>query len=329
MRLGKYPGLRARSRKLKSGKVWTGYYYCAPGQKKEVPLGTDFDMALKEWDRLHHHKARVSGTLAEAFERFEREVLPGKSEANARNYRQHMKIMRPVFDAATWDTIRRPILRQYLDKRTAKLQGEKEVKLLGLLWEHALEWGMTSLPNPIKGWKIGKVRVREMEVTDEAFAALHRAADDTLKDVLDLMSATGLRVTDVLKLSLTNLRGDFLRVKANKTGKVAEFDTRGSVLAGIIERRKANKLALHLKLLAMPNGTEMTTSKLRTRWEKARTEAAKECPEVAELILRDMRKRAADLAETAEDAARLLQHSDKRLTMAHYRTRGDRITPTR
>lgn len=231
MRLGKYPGLRARSRKLKSGKVWTGYYYCAPGQKKEVPLGTDFDMALKEWDRLHHHKARVSGTLAEAFERFERDVLPGKSEANARNYRQHMKIMRPVFDAATWDTIRRPILRQYLDKRTAKLQGEKEVKLLGLLWEHALEWGMTSLPNPIKGWKIGKVRVREMEVTDEAFAALHRAADDTLKDVLDLMSATGLRVTDVLKLSLTNLRGDFLRVKANKTGKVAEFDTRGSVLA--------------------------------------------------------------------------------------------------
>lgn len=159
--------------------------------------------------------------------------------------------------------------------------------------------------------------------------ALHRAADDTLKDVLDLMSATGLRVTDVLKLSLTNLRGDFLRVKANKTGKVAEFDIRGSVLAGIIERRKANKLALHLKLLAMPNGTEMTTAKLRSRWEKARAKASKECPEVSALILRDMRKRAADLAETSDDAARLLQHSDKRLTMAHYRTRGDRITPTR
>jgi hypothetical protein len=47
------------------------------------------------------------------------------------------------------------------------------------------------------------------------------------------------------------------------------------------------------------------------------------------MYLRDMRKRAADLAESEDAAAELLQHSDKRLTRAHYRTKAPRLKPVR
>ncbi len=323
-----YPGLRARIRKGKSGKVWTGYYFCAPGQKGEIPLGSNWDIALKEWDRLRNHMPTIRGTLAEAFDRFEKEVLETKNPANKRDYKQHLKLLRKVFDPAGWATITRPVLQRYLDKRTAKPQGVKEIKLLGYVWEYAKNWGMTQRDNPIRGWRIGSALVREVEVTDEAFDALYAAGDQVLRDAMDLMTATGIRLGDVLKVQITDVRGDVLRIKAGKTGKVSEFVIAGSVLERIIADRKKSK-ALHFKLLTTEKGKEVTPATLRKRYEAARVKAAEKVPEVATLFLRDMRKRAANLSATDDDAARLLQHSNKAITNTHYRTRGERVRPVR
>lgn len=323
-----YPGLRARIRKGKSGKVWTGYYFCAPGQKGEIPLGSNWDIALKEWDRLRNHMPTIRGTLAEAFDRFEKEVLEKKNPANKRDYKLHLRRLRPVFDTAGWASITRPLLQRYLDKRTAKPQGVKEIKLLGYVWEFAKDWGMTQRDNPIRGWRIGSALVREVEVTDEAFDALYEAGDQVLRDAMDLMTATGIRLGDVLKVQITDVRGDVLRIKAGKTGKVSEFVIAGSVLERIIADRKKSK-ALHFKLLTTDKGKEVTPATLRKRYDKARLKAAEKVPEVAALFLRDMRKRAANLSATDDEAARLLQHSNKAITNTHYRTRGERVRPVR
>jgi hypothetical protein len=72
---------------------------------------------------------------------------------------------------------------------------------------------------------------------------------------------------------------------------------------------------------------------LRGRWDKARKAAAKAHPELAEQIramyLRDMRKRASDLADTLEEASKLLQHSSTRVTKIHYRTKAEKVRPVR
>lgn len=62
--------------------------------------------------------------------------------------------------------------------------------------------------------------------------------------------------------------------------------------------------------------------------EVSRDVAAKDCPEVAGMYLRDMRKRAAQLSGSLEDASRLLQHSSTAVTRRHYRG-GDRVRPVR
>ena len=72
---------------------------------------------------------------------------------------------------------------------------------------------------------------------------------------------------------------------------------------------------------------------LRNRWDDARAKAAAERPELADTIramyLRDMRKRAADLAASDGAAAELLQHDDVRLTRRHYRTTAAKLKPVR
>ena len=47
------------------------------------------------------------------------------------------------------------------------------------------------------------------------------------------------------------------------------------------------------------------------------------------MFLRDVRKMAANLAESLEHAAQLLQHSSKSTTRIHYRTEVDKVKPVR
>lgn len=66
---------------------------------------------------------------------------------------------------------------------------------------------------------------------------------------------------------------------------------------------------------------------LRDRWDAARKAAAKKASEngdsdlaerIRAMYLRDMRKRASDLADSDESASKLLQHSSVELTRRHY-----------
>jgi integrase len=129
-----------------------------------------------------------------------------------------------------------------------------------------------------------------------------------------------------------------LLVSANKTGKRVEFSVASSpVLSALVERRKTYR-ADHLMLLSTPTGRQVSYSMLRDRWDDARAKAANKAREqghesmaqqIEAMYLRDMRKRAADLAEDTDEASKLLQHSSKRLTEQHYRTKAEKVRPVR
>ena len=72
---------------------------------------------------------------------------------------------------------------------------------------------------------------------------------------------------------------------------------------------------------------------LRNRFQDAREAAAVAHPELAgelkAMILRDMRRRAADLADDLGSASALLQHSSTKLTSDHYRTKATKLKAVR
>ena len=331
----KHPRLRSHSRRRKSGRVVTYYFYDRrPEGEPDVPLGTDYVEALKRWEEIHTRAPRIAGTLMEAFEKFEREELtPARypSDETRKGYARHLKHLKPVFGPATWDAIELVDLRGYLDDRTAKTQGNREMAMLSIVWNKARLWGLTKLPFPAAGmeksrWK-NKEHAREVEVTDELFDAIYPHGDQLLRDAMDLASATGLRLTDCRTVAIP--RGGVLRCRASKTGKKADFDVQLSdVLPGLIQRRSALQ-ATHTMLLSTEDGRPVSKRMLSDRWAAARAAAADAArgagnpdlaTEIEGLILRDMRKRAANLAESDEAARDLLDHSDVALTRKHYRT---------
>lgn len=331
---GQYPRLRARTRRRKNGKVVVYYFYDATAEGGgEVALGTDYAKAIARWQEITDRGTAapvITGTLEEAFARWELEVLPNyDSPETRRGYTKNLRMMRPAFSEATWDQVDLPTIKAYLKKRTAKTQGNREMALLSVIWNWARGEGLVSLPWPAAGmerskWK-NKEKPRKMKVDDAVYAAIYTEASQHIKDCMDLGSVTGMRLTDCITVLMP--RGAVLELEASKTGKEAEWELNLSqVLPGLVERRKALG-APHLMLLSLPNGRPVTQSALRYGWDTARAIAAQKADErgdaelaaaIRALYLRDMRKRAAQKAGSLEAAAELLQHSDKRLTERHY-----------
>lgn len=333
MKKVKYPRLRSHTQRGKSGQVWTWYVYdMRPEGKKDIPLGRDFASAVAQWERLHNQLPLQRGTIQEAIDQWKEIVLPTYESAETkRGYTKNLRQLEPVFGKARWDEVTLRVLREYLRKRTAKVQGNREMALLSIIWGYAKMEGMTELPWPaagIKGWKNDE-DPREFEVTDELFAAVYKHADQVLRDAMDIATATGMRLGDVRTVRMP-VDGK-LRFKAGKTRKWDYFEVAQSpVLTALIERRgKADSVML----LTTSTGREVSYSMLRSRYDKARREAAAEFPKLADQIkamyLRDTRKRAADLAEDDESASKLLQHSSVKLTKTHYRTKGNQLKAVR
>lgn len=333
-----YPRLRSHVRRSKSGKVRTYYYYdMRPDEEKDKPLGSDYQEALKKWDELYNLKPRIIGTLDEAFDKFEKEVIPTLSSGNAKNYRSHLKVLRPAMGRATWAMVDQPALWAYYDKRSNKGLAKKEIRAVSFVWNWALRWGMTRLPNPCLGMRIEGYGAREFEVTDELFQAIYDCAEPVLQDCMDLSSATAMRLTDCRTVALPKC--EILQVKASKTGKKVDFDLNLSqVLPALIARRRALAKAPHTMLLSMPDGKPVTKDMLRGAFDRARAMAAAKAREagneefarlIEKMILRDCRKYASDLAEDDDEASKLLQHSSVAVTRKHYRTKPTKVRPVR
>ena len=349
-KITKHPRLRSYVRKNKDGRVRVYYFYdMRPDGARDIPLGTDYAEALQKWDEIHNHKPRTIGYVREATERWTERELPNYTNEETRTgYAKQVKRIQDVFGSMTWDEVTLPLLREYLDRRMvkqkkgdksppkqAKTQGNREMSVFCIVWGKARLWGMTEKPWPaagVKNWK-NVEQARAFDVTDQLFDAVYAVADQMLRDCMDIATATGMRLTDCRSVLLP--AGDTLRLKASKTGKAADFDlTLSQVLPDLVERRR-NMDAAHLMLLSTPDGFPVTARALRTAWDNARAEAAGRpenrliCAQLKKMYLRDMRKRASDLADDAEGASKLLQHSSVTLTEKHYRGKVSRLKPVR
>lgn len=334
-KISKHPRLRVSVKRGKAGQVWTSYWYDNRGTgKPDVALGTNREEALRRWAEIHLDGPRIAGTLEEAFKAWELDeedglLAPRLSKHTRTGYAKNLKAIRPVLGKALWADVTLPVLAQYVKLRTAKTRARQEMQLLSVIWGWSRLRGLTALPYPAVGmqrsaWK-GLAKARTIQVSDAAFDALHKHADQTLRDALDIMTATGLRIEDTLRLPLS----DSLALIAGKTGKGAEFDLAlSTVLPPIIERRKAMRGPEHLFLLAAGR-KPVTYRMLADRFTKARKAAALEVPECKGLFLRDMRKRAANLAPTLAAASELLQHASQATTRKHYRSTIEKLKPTR
>lgn len=343
------PRMLRRVRTMKSGKQWVGYYYDGRdenGKRVEIPLGTDLDVAKIEWAKLDRKAVpKITRLLGDVFNRYERDVLPGKMPRTQKDNLLSLKQLRAAFSDAPIDAITPQIIAQYRDKRSGKVRANREISLLSHIYNMAREWGITERENPVAGVRKNKERPRDFYAGPEIWNAVYDCAAIELRDAMDLAYLTGQRPADVLSMRATDCDDNYLQVAQSKTSKKLRIELRSgdqvNHLGMLVERLLAQRKQRGVRspyLITTQNGRAVTASMLRLRFDDARKSAIGHAlvgedkvlaEQIRQFQFRDIRPKAASEISDLGHASRLLGHTDKRITETVYRRIGEIVKPTR
>lgn len=172
-----------------------------------------------------------------------------------------------------------------------------------------------------------------MYVEDDLYAAVYEAADQGLKDAMDLSYLTAQHVADTLKMDERDIRDSTLAIRQGKTLAKRRIEVIGE-LKLLIDRIMAWKTGYRVRstrLVVIDDGQPMTYHMLRGRFDRARDAAG--IPKSA-FQFRDLRaKGGTDTAESSGDilqARDQLGHTTVTMTEHYIRDRkGKKVKPTK
>lgn len=300
----------------KSGAVW---YYYRTRTGGAIALGADLAAAKLQWAELERR-----GTIAPSSNwltvsaRYRAEGLAGKAPKTQREYDAALDRLDDAFGAATLEQIQPVHIREYLDKRSAKVAANREIATLSLVFNWARERGITAAPNPCAGVKKHREAGRDIYVTDEMYQAVWNAACPELQDALDLARLTGQRPADVRKMRRDDIRDGHLWVQQGKAAARVGIEITGE-LAQVIDRILTRpRTATGLYLVQTDAGQPLTQTMMRDRFDEARQDSGQTWQ------FRDLRPKAATDIGDVRSAQELLGHASETTTAEIYRRRRGR-----
>jgi integrase len=304
-------------------RVGTYYYITTSPPRRWINLGKDRTAALRRWAELEGEPVPAG---AKTFE-----IVPRKALATQRDNRREAHNLLAVFGEVDIEAIQPADVRRYLDlrARSAPVRAKREKALLSHVINCAREWGMSAAPNPCLGIRGPSTPGRDRYIEDAEYRAVWEAADQPLRDAMDLALLTGQRPADVLRLTRADLRAGELWLQQRKTGKRLRIAVQGELAAVVqrcLERAPADRGSVaSLHLVRNERGAPLTLRCLQDRFRRARERAG-----VRDCQFRDIRAKAATDAGDLAYAQRLLGHQSRAMTEHYTRDRaGDRVRPLR
>lgn len=350
-------GMRARERGQK-----VHYYLDTGGRpRKEIPLGSDYVLAVQKWAELTSRvsPAGVEATLGYVVGRYYAEVVPGKALNSQRSDNQEKAWILRFFDdpPAPLAAVEPQHIRQFMRWRAEQARGaavERAVKqgkaasdvpdshgqvranrakaVLSHMWNWARGEGITKLPNPCAGIHRFKEQGRDTAPDSEMVARVLAVADLPLQFAMRLAELIGQRPSDVRKLTDMDVKAGVLHVRQGKTAARLRIEVAGA-LAQLLAEMAAFKRQTGSTvpaLLVNESGQTLRADAMRYRFDQAREKAgiAKK-----DFQFRDFRARTATEADDVAGirvAQALLGHATEAMTAEYIRHKaGKKIKPLR
>ncbi|MBR9814982.1 tyrosine-type recombinase/integrase [bacterium] len=244
----------------------SGTYYYVNKLGKWIPLGKTLPDMHRRLSQVLEDEIRGT-TLNSVMDRYAREVMPSKAPATQKVQTPQLAHLREVFGMCAPATIRPCNIFEYLQARSAKVAGNREIALLSDIFRYAANWGIVDT-NPCKGVSRNKEKPDNRYITDDEFSAVVLAAPPAIAAAMKLAYLTGQRQADLLALHRNQLRDEGIYFKQRKTGKEI-------IVAWSQELRAEVDAALALQgdtpsmwVIANSNRQRYTSSGFQTAWQK-------------------------------------------------------------
>lgn len=297
------------------------YYY---GQQKKA-LGGDFVEACRQWAILERGQLPNSVRYVDVADRWELEAIHKgrkrvRSPKTQSEFRSALRQLRGAFKAAMLDQIKPKHVRDYLDKRSAKIAANREIAVLSIIWNWARGKGLTDLANPCAGIDRNPESARTRYVTTAEYEVVWSKSCAELQDAMDLSLLTSQNPSDILRLTRQDVRDGTLWMRRGKTGKKLGLRVEGR-LKDVLERILARQRPISsVYLIADRTGQPLSIYGLNRRFRLAKGKA--------DWQFRDLRAKAVSDEPDLRTASQRAMHADEKITASVYRrVRGEVMSP--
>lgn len=287
-------------------------YYVMPGTEEWVPLPD----GLKTWARIVE-AADSAETMSALWAKYQVEELHKRSAKTQKNRRQEWKMLEPVFGHMRPRDIESHHVWNFWKKRGEIEQAKKEVRCLSTILTYGKRTGAFSHENPCFGLQLPQSQPREHYVTDEAFLFVRERAQPMVGYAMDLALLGGMDEGTICRLERKDLTEEGIRFGRSKTGKeqIIEWNDELRLTAQALLRERPQ---LRRALICNRKGQPYTPNGFQSQWQRLMRKCKAE-GFTDHFHFHDLRAKSASDAETDQEAADRLNHSDVRLTVRVYR----------
>lgn len=308
-----YYRARDDERDLWDGKAW-------------FPLGRSEREAWRTWyQRTAGAPTVPMQTLADAMDRYQREILPQLAPKTQRDYTRALELLRKVFGRMQPADLKPTHVYAYMDRRPP-VAGNRERATLSAVMSRCVEWGLVER-NLVREVRRRRETPRDRYVDDAEVTAFLEHCSPFLRAYVHLKLLTGLRQGQILQLQRSDwdpTSGE-LRAQAAKGGKVVIYSGPGlpEAVAALQEACRTGAATNVRSLWLMPNrsGRPYTGDGFRSLWQRAM--AAHVAAGGERFREHDLRAKVASDAE-AEHARALMGHRTA-ITERVYRRKPSRV----
>jgi integrase len=172
--------------------------------------------------------------------------------------------------------------------------------------------------NPCRGIERFKEKARNRYIEDWEYLAFKKHAGEQIAAYMDFKFITGLRISDVLRLRLDQLKDDGIHVTISKTGKRIVIKWSSALRIAVANVRKFPRPIRGMHLFCTRHGKPYTVSGFSSSWQRKMKSAVAKGVLNERFADHDLRRKTASDLDDPEHAQRLLGHASIGTTLKHY-----------
>ncbi|HMM76965.1 MAG TPA: hypothetical protein PJ986_14735 [Gammaproteobacteria bacterium] len=198
------------------------YYYKAPGIYRR--LSANWDEAYALYQELGG-PVNEAHTVGPALDHYLQTDLNSKAESTRREYTRYARAIRTAFGDQRLEALTSSDVAQYLRRRSAKVEANREMTMLSSIYSEAMAQGWCDV-NPCRGVRRNPEKPATIIPSATEIQKLKLAAAAQMRCMLEMELAAGARKDDLLAIRLADWSDAGLLIVQSKTGNQCSTNAR-------------------------------------------------------------------------------------------------------
>lgn len=303
------------------------YWFKPPGKgaKRVRVCAVGQDVELYTFLANQAKPAGPVRTMADLFDRYEREVIPTLEPRTQKDYRRHLLKLREIFGHMPPNDVLPRHVGRFLDVDKGKIQRNRQVAVLSAVFSKAVGRWYEADRNPCQHVERNPSKARDRNVTDAEYAAVYALHKPRMQIAMDLALLTGQRQGDLLKLTWKQVTPEGITFRQSKTGKRLMVGMSPALEAVLLRARALLPNLPREYVLRRRNGAPYTENGFRAIWQRVMRKYAKTGAE--RFTFHDLRAKSATDSVSIEAAYERLGHTSMAMTRKVYDRGVRKVTP--